>query len=86
VITNRYHPAPPIAVWCDDAGTPERFIWRRRDHTVAEVESSWRMDHGFWQADPLSRAYHQLRCCDGLRCVVYRDLLDGTWHLEGIID
>ncbi len=86
MIPRRFHPPHPLAVWLADDGTVERFVWRRREHRVAATETEWSEDWGFWTADPVSRKYYRLRAFDGLVAVVYRDLLDGRWYLEQVLD
>jgi hypothetical protein len=45
----------------------------------------WRNSRGDRQGE-IWRHYFQLQTVDGLLCVIYRDLLRNTWHLERVYD
>jgi len=55
---------------------------------VARVERRWKQDYGWWQGpgEARSRDYFDLATRDGLRCVLYRDLLAEGWYLEQVDD
>lgn len=80
----RYIPAPDLAMWCDEQGHPQRCVWHRRGRWVLRVERTWEVVTADWLGadEILHRRYYDLAMRDGLRCVVYRDHLTGTWHLE----
>ena len=95
MIPRTFFPAVPVEVWCVGRGGPPcRLRWRGRIAWVATVEASWHWSEGWWRSagDQLAgdaaarRRYHRLTTSDGLRCVVYRDLLVRRWYLEAILD
>ena len=82
-----FHPPRPIRVVAPD-GWPRAFDWRGRWRQVAGVERRWQQDHGWWRGpeEAISRDYFDLATRDGLRCVIYRDLLAEGWYLEQVYD
>lgn len=74
---------PRIAVELDASGRPSRLSWEGGSEEV-EVCNQWRIEEAWWRR-PVSRDYYKLA---GRRmlALVYRDLSDGTWHLERIYD
>lgn len=89
MIPRTFAPAPLVEVWCDPrTGTPRRLRWRGRTALIATVEASWYWSEGWWREGDATarRRYHRLATRDGLRCVLYRDLATGRWHLEAILD
>lgn len=74
---------PLIGVELDAAGRPHRLRWEGGSEEV-EVCNQWRVEEAWWRR-PVSRDYYRLA---GRRmlALVYRDRLDGTWHLERIYD
>lgn len=87
MIARRFAPAPAVTVWPDRRGHPRGLRWRGRARQVEAVEASWRQQTGWWPGPEaaISRAYHQVRTRDGLRCVVYRDRSTRQWYLEAIL-
>jgi hypothetical protein len=74
-----------ISVQVDPAGEPRAIgapQGRRRPIPVAQVAERWRIDEGWWGANPLSRLYYRLVLDDGGLVTVYRDLGDGTWWAQ----
>lgn len=86
MVPQRFYPAPAIEVRCDAADAPTGFLWRRRWSMVAHTEALWQQTNGWWQADVEHRAYFRVVARDGLRCVIYRDLQTGTWHMHMVMD
>ncbi|HWH24152.1 MAG TPA: hypothetical protein VNW68_04560 [Candidatus Limnocylindria bacterium] len=74
---------PLIGVELDSAGEPCRLRWEGGSERV-EVCNRWRVDEAWWRR-PVSRDYYKL-AGERLLALVYRDLLDGSWHLERIYD
>jgi hypothetical protein len=74
---------PLIGIELDTDGRPRRLRWESGSEEV-EVCNQWRVEEDWWRR-PVSRDYYKLA---GRRmlALVYRDLLDGTWHLERIYD
>jgi hypothetical protein len=74
---------PLIGIELDADGRPRRLGWESGSEEV-EVCNQWRVEEDWWRR-PVSRDYYKLA---GRRmlALVYRDLLDGTWHLERIYD
>lgn len=72
----------PVQVRTGAHGIPEAV---RVDGTVLRVLSvreRWRIDDEWWR-DPIHRIYHQVVLEDGRVATLYRDLVDGRWHLHG---
>lgn len=67
-----------------DAGGEPRAVGLRgpRPVAVARVAERWRIDEGWWGANPVSRLYYRLVLGDGRLVTVYRDLRDGTWWAQ----
>ena len=76
-----HHPA--IDVDLDAAGQPCRLRWAGTNEQV-EVCNRWRITEEWWRR-PVSRDYYKL-AGGSLLALVYRDLVDGSWHLERIYD
>lgn len=74
---------PLIDVDLDDQGQPWRLRWEGGSEQV-EVCNQWRIDEAWWRR-PVQRDYYKLA---GRRvlALVYRDRVDGTWHLERVFD
>ena len=64
-------PATPVAVKLDG-----RLL------RVEVVRERWRIDDEWWRR-PLSRLYHELVLEGGQRVVLYRDLVEGGWYVQG---
>lgn len=80
------YPPPPIEARCAGDDAPSGFLWRRRWRMVATVEARWRETQTWWQEDSRNRAYYRVVARDGLRCVVFRDLETGNWHMHAVMD
>jgi hypothetical protein len=76
-----HHPA--IDVDLDATGQPCRLRWAGTSEQV-EVCNRWRIDEEWWRR-PVSRDYYKL-AGRSLLALVYRDLVDGSWHLERVYD
>jgi hypothetical protein len=74
---------PAIDVELDTSGCPVAFRWDGRTERV-EVCNQWRIEEAWWRR-PLVRDYYKL-CGSRLLALVYRDGVDGTWHLERLFD
>lgn len=80
----RLHPEHPlIEVELDGVGRPTMVRWAGRRDSV-EVCNHWRIEEAWWRR-PLRRDYFKL-AGPHLLALVYRDGIDGTWHLERIYD
>ena len=55
---------------------------RRRPVPVVRIAERWRIDEGWWGANPVSRLYYRLVLDDGRLVTVYRDLRDETWWAQ----
>jgi hypothetical protein len=77
----REHPA--IDAELDPAGQLVAIRWNGRREAV-EVCNRWRVDEDWWRA-PIARDYFKVVGGSWL-ALVYRDRLDGTWHLERLYD
>lgn len=74
---------PRIDVDLDSLGRPARLRWDGTNEPV-EVCNQWRVDEAWWRR-PVQRDYFKL-AGPRLLALVYRDRLDGTWHLERVYD
>jgi hypothetical protein len=74
---------PQIDVELDAAGRPCLLRWAGGSEQVA-VCNQWRVDEAWWRR-PVSRDYYKL-AGNRLLALVYRDRIDGSWHLERIYD
>jgi hypothetical protein len=74
---------PLIEVDLDAKGQPERLRWTGGSELV-EVCNRWRIEEAWWRR-PVSRDYYKL-VGPHLLALVYRDRLDGSWHLERVYD
>lgn len=74
---------PLIDVQIDALGRPTSFRWDGRNERV-EVCNHWRIEEAWWRR-PLVRDYYKV-AGQRLLALVYRDGVDGTWHLERLFD
>jgi hypothetical protein len=74
---------PRIDVDVDDAGQPTRLRWEGGTESV-EVCNHWRIEQAWWRR-PLLRDYYKV-AGTRLLALIYRDGVDGTWHLERLFD
>ena len=74
---------PPIDAELDEAGRLVAIRWNGRRETV-EVCNQWRVDEDWWRA-PIARDYFKVVGARWL-ALVYRDRIEGTWHLERLYD
>lgn len=74
---------PLIEVELDDLGRPAVLRWGGRQEAF-EVCNHWRIEEAWWRR-PLLRDYYKIA---GRRmlALIYRDGIDGTWHLERVYD
>lgn len=74
---------PRIDVEIDAEGRPRLLRWDGGSERV-EVCNQWRVEEAWWRR-PVSRDYYKL-VGRGLLALVYRDRVDGSWHLERVYD
>lgn len=74
---------PTIAVELDTAGRPVAFVWNGRRESVV-VCNRWRVEESWWRR-PIRREYYKV-AGERLLALVYRDGVDGSWHLERVYD
>ena len=74
---------PTIDVEADPDGRLVAIRWNGRREPV-EVCNRWRIEESWWR-EPISRDYFKV-VGERWLALVYRDGLDGTWHLERIYD
>lgn len=54
---------------------------------MSAVTEQWIIHDEWWRAGQVIwRHYFQVETADGLLCVLYRDLVNDTWHLERVYD
>lgn len=74
---------PRIEVDLDALGRPVTVRWAGRREKV-EVCNHWRIEEAWWRR-PIRRDYYKV-AGPRLLALVYRDGVDGTWHLERLYD
>jgi hypothetical protein len=74
---------PRIDVDLDELGRPSALRWSGF-HEAVEVCNHWRIEEAWWRR-PLLRDYYKV-VGRRLLALVYRDGVDGTWHLERLYD
>lgn len=77
------HAHPTISVDLDASGRLTAFTWNGRRERVT-VCNRWRVEEAWWRR-PIVREYYKV-VGPRLLALVYRDGIDGTWHLERIYD
>ena len=74
---------PLIEVQLDGLGRPVAVRWEERTESV-EVCNHWRIEEAWWRR-PIVRDYYKV-AGRRLLALVYRDGVDGMWHLERLYD
>jgi hypothetical protein len=74
---------PAIEVELDGEGRLTAIDWNGRRERV-EVCNRWRVEETWWR-DPIARDYFKV-VGERWLALVFRDRLDGTWHLERVYD
>lgn len=74
---------PRIEVDLDALGRPVSVRWAGRREEV-EVCNHWRIEEAWWRR-PIRRDYYKV-AGSRLLALIYRDGVDGTWHLERLYD
>ena len=74
---------PLIRVDLDERGRPVALRWGDRSESI-EVCNHWRIEQAWWRR-PLVRDYYKV-VGSRLLALVYRDGVDGSWHLERLYD
>jgi hypothetical protein len=86
-MTRLWPAGDPVQVTLAPDGTPSRFFWRGRWHSVAAIANRWRVQSSWWQpAAQAQREYLKLTTAGGLLCVLYRDLRDDAWYCARVYD
>jgi hypothetical protein len=63
------------------------FAGQGTSHHVLEVCNRWRVHTRWWEpGEAIWREYVKVTTDTGLLCLLYRDLLDGSWFLARIYD
>lgn len=75
-----------VSVWGDE-GAPSGFVWQGVSHRVLQVCNGWRVHTRWWEPEQaIWREYVKVATDTGLLCLLYRDLLKGSWFLSRIYD
>ena len=74
---------PRIEVEIDQGARPVHLRWPGASEPV-EVCDHWRIEEAWWRR-PIVRDYYKV-VSPRLLALIYRDGLDGTWHLERLYD
>lgn len=77
----RAHPSIQVETAADGRLVAIRWSGRREP---VEVCNRWRIEESWWR-EPIARDYFKVVGQRWL-ALVYRDRVDGTWHLERIYD
>jgi hypothetical protein len=81
-LTRLWVEGEPVEVWGGE-GTPGGFKWNRASHRVQEVCNRWRAHALWWEPNEMVwREYLKVVTNTGLLCLIYRDLLTGSWYLQ----
>jgi len=51
---------------------------------VASIEDRWRIDDEWWRSEPISRMYYAVVLGNGMRLIIYKDLISGFWYRQTI--
>lgn len=82
-MTRLFEEHPAITVELDAEGGLVAFAWNGHREKV-EVCNRWRVEEAWWRR-PIRRDYYKV-AGQRLLALVYRDGVDGTWHLERLYD
>jgi len=84
-MTRLWQQGQEIKVITDSEGVPISFQWNGRVHHILLISKHWRVHDGWWRRE-VWRHYFKLVTDSGLLCVIYHDLLKGSWYLQRIYD
>jgi len=65
----------------DAAGQPV-FLQGKRRQPITAIFDRWRLDDEWWRRVPVSRHYYAVSLASGQRLILYKDLLQNTWHRQ----
>jgi hypothetical protein len=66
---------------------PAGFVWQRMPHHILTICNRWRIHTRWWEPDEaVWREYLKVETDDGLLCLLYRDLVHGSWFLARVYD
>ena len=82
-MTRLFGEHPLVEMELDERGRPVALRWGSGSEAV-EVCNHWRIEEAWWRR-PVIRDYYKV-AGPRLLALVYRDGVDGTWHLERIYD
>ncbi len=82
-MTRLLGPLPVIDVDVDERGRPVALRLGGRRERV-EVCNHWRIEQEWWRR-PLQRDYYKV-AGERLLALIFRDGVDGSWHLERLFD
>ena len=71
-----------LSVRSKDDGPPKALKLRGRWVDVDVVSDRWRVDDEWWRERPLSRMYYECVVDQGLKVVVFKDLITGEWYQQ----
>ena len=74
-----------IHVGIDRRGRLLHFSWQSRVYQVQQTQQRWQVDTEWW-GERVWRDYFAVTTTDGLLCVLYHNLPDGTWYLSKLYD
>ena len=85
-VTRLWPEEEPIQIWgASDA--PSGFSWQGTPHRIQEVCNRWQVHTRWWEPDQaLWREYWKVTTDQGFLCLLYHDLLGGSWYLSRLYD
>jgi hypothetical protein len=56
----------------------------RSNLLVKSIEYRWRIDDEWWRTEPVSRMYFSIILANGIRMVIFKDLIKDVWYQQTI--
>lgn len=72
----------PLPVKEDAKGHPTHV--GRGNLVVAGIEDRWRINDEWWRTEEVSRMYYAVVLKNGIRMVIYKDLISNLWYRQTI--
>lgn len=71
-----------LPVKADGSGLPVALKLRRHWFDVESIADRWRIDDEWWREQPVSRMYYECLVDQGLKIMVYQDLISRRWYWQ----
>ena len=72
----------PVTVQENRRQLPTSVTIGSRTLPVTAIIDLWEIDDEWWRDRPIARMYYRVTVEGGRQLTLYRDLVDGTWHLQ----